>query len=154
MKKIVLICFAQLFIMCGSTKEASTSNDNFQVRDDFKSASENYTTSFLKAKNAVDKNKSVIILTQGFKGEKIVIKQNNKTIYSQYPITNLKKQYADSFSFLNNDDIVISDQYLKEDLVLESKKVSSYKFIYIMKESSNEKSSYKVTLSNTLRPLY
>ena len=140
--------------MCGSTKMTNTDKDNFQIRDDFKSASENYTNSFLKAKNAFDEDKSVIILTQGFKGEKVIVKQNGKTIYSEYPITNLKKQYAGSFSFTNTSDVTIYDEHTEKDVLLKSKKISDYKYIYIMKESSNEKAPYKITLSNTLRPLY
>lgn len=145
MKKIVFICLAQFFIMCSTTQ--------FQVRDDFKSVSENEKTTFLKNENATSKSKSVIILTQGFKGGKITAKQNGKTIYSQYPITNLKTQFADSFSFSNSSDIVLYDQFSKEELLLEAKKINSYKFVYIMKTLKGEQASYKVTLSNTLRPL-
>lgn len=125
----------------------------FNVRDDFKSVSEKEKTEFLKQKNATSNSKSIIILTQGFKGGKVVVKQNEKTIYSAYPITNLKTQYADSFSFVNTENITVNDQFAKEELLLESKKIKPYKFIYIMKETSNDKVSYKVTLSNTLRPL-
>lgn len=131
--------------MCSTTQ--------FQVRDDFKSVSEKEKTTFLKELNATSGLKNVVILTQGFKGEKISIKQNGKTIYSQYPISNLKTQYADSFSFTNTSDIVVYDHFSKEELLLESKKVKGYKFIYIMKELAKEKVTYKVTLSNTLRPL-
>lgn len=146
MKKILVIGITQLFIMCSTTTQ-------FQVRDDFKSASEKEKTAFLKEQNATSNSKSVVILTKGFKGEKVTVKQNGKTIYSSYPITNLKKQYADSFSFSNTSNILISDQFSKEELLLENKKINAYKFIYIMKEASNGKTSYKVTLSNTLRPL-
>ena len=131
--------------MCSTTQ--------FQVRDDFKSVSENEKTTFLKKENATAKSKSVIILTQGFKGGKITAKQNSKTIYSEYPITNLKTQFADSFSFSNSSDIVLYDQFSKEELLLEAKKIDSYKFVYIMKILKGEQASYKITLSNTLRPL-
>lgn len=145
MKKIVFICLTQLFVMCSTT--------NFQVRDDFKSVSSQEKNTFLKQKKATSTTKSVVILTNGFKGEKITAKQNNKTVYSAYPITNLKTKYADSFSFSNTESLIIHDSFSKKELLLESKKVNSYKFIYIMKTITNEKASYKVTLSNTLRPL-
>lgn len=145
MKKILILFVLPLFIMCSTTQ--------FNVRDDFKSVSEKEKNEFLKQKNATSNSKSVIILTQGFKGEKVVVKQNGKTIYTGYPITNLKTQYADSFSFQNNENIVVNDKFANEELLLESKKIKPYKFIYIMKETTNDKTSYKVTLSNTLRPL-
>ncbi|MDK2772982.1 MAG: hypothetical protein KYX68_12260 [Flavobacterium sp.] len=148
MKKIFIVTIAQLFMMC-----SSTSNSTFQTRDDFASASENYINSFLKSKNAFEKNKSVIILTQGFKGEKITATQNSKTIYSQYPITNLKRQYAASFAFDNQSLITIFDNFTKEEIVIEPKDASKHKYIYVMKKHEDNKSVFKVTLSNTLRSL-
>ncbi len=145
MKKIVFICLAQLFVMCSTT--------NFQVRDDFKSVSSQEKNTFLKQKKATSTTKSIVILTNGFKGEKITAKQNNKTVYSAYPITNLKTKYADSFSFTNTENLIIHDSFSKKELLLESKKVSAYKFIYIMKIITDNGASYKFTLSNTLRPL-
>lgn len=145
MKKIVFICLAQLLVMCSTT--------NFQVRDDFKSVSSQEKNTFLKQKKATSTTKSIVILTNGFKGEKMIAKQANKTIYSAYPITNLKTKYADSFSFTNKENLVIYDNFSKKELLLESKKVSAYKFIYIMKIITDNGASYKVTLSNTLRPL-
>lgn len=145
MKKIVFICLAQLLVMCSTT--------NFQVRDDFKSVSSQEKNTFLKQKKATSTTKSIVILTNGFKGEKITAKQNNKTVYSAYPITNLKTKYADSFSFTNTENLIIHDSFSKKELLLESKKVSAYKFIYIMKIITDNGASYKVTLSNTLRPL-
>lgn len=145
MKKILFICFAQLLIMCSTT--------NFQVRDDFKSVSKSEKNTFLKQKKATATTKSVVILTNGFKGEKITAKQASKTVYSAYPITNLKTKYADSFSFTNTENLIIYDNFSKKELLLESKKVSAYKFIYLMKTITDNGASYKVTLSNTLRPL-
>lgn len=99
------------------------------------------------------KTKSVIILTQGFKGEKITATQNSKTIYSQYPITNLKRQYAASFAFDNETSITIFDNFTKEEIVIEPKDATKHKYIYVMKKQVDNKSVFKVTLSNTLRSL-
>lgn len=145
MKKIIFLFVLPFLTMCSTT--------NFQVRDDFKSVSSQEKETFLKQKKATSKTKSVIILTNGFKGEKITAKQASKTAYSAYPITNLKTKYADSFSFINSENLIIYDSFSKKELLLESKKVSSYKFIYIMKTNTEKGDSYKITLSNTLRPL-
>lgn len=145
MKKIIFLFVLPFLTMCSTT--------NFQVRDDFKSVSSQEKETFLKQKKATSNTKSVIILTNGFKGEKITAQQNNKTVYSAYPITNLKTKYADSFSFSNTENLIIYDSFSKKELLLESKKVSSYKFIYIMKTTTEKGESYKITLSNTLRPL-
>lgn len=145
MKKIIFLFALPFLTMCSTT--------NFQVRDDFKSVSSQKKETFLKQKKATSNTKSVIILTNGFKGEKITAQQNNKTVYSAYPITNLKTKYADSFSFINSENLIIYDSFSKKELLLESKKVSSYKFIYIMKTNTEKGESYKITLSNTLRPL-
>lgn len=144
MKKLVFVCLAQLLIMC--------STNHFQVRDDFEIVSQKEKTAFLKTKNAVSNNKSVIILTQGFKGEKIIAKQNDKTIYSAYPITNLKAKYADSFSFENTENVLIKDNFSAKEINLNAKKIKKYKFIYIMKYKTDKKVHFKITLSNSLRP--
>lgn len=136
--------------MCGNTKGNNVTKDDFQIRDDFKSASENYTNSFLKNKNAFSDDKSVIIFTQGFKGEKIIVKQNSKSIYSEYTITNLKRQYAASFAFNNSLPITIFDNFSKHEITIEPKHSEKHKFIYVMKESNG---NFKITLSNTLRNL-
>jgi hypothetical protein len=91
MKKIALLLLCNLFILCSPIKT--------QVRDDFRSASDTERKSFLKNLNATDSNKSVLILTQGYKGEKIIATQGNKTVFSEYPITNLKTELAAYFSF-------------------------------------------------------
>lgn len=136
--------------MCGSTKGTNKTKDDFQIRDDFKSASENYTISFLKSKNAIDDDKSVLILTQGFKGEKIIVKQNSKSIYSEYALTNLKRQYAASFAFSNKSPISILNNNSKQEVTIEPKHSDKHKYIYVMRESDG---SFKITLSNTLRNL-
>ena len=51
-------------------------------RDDFRSASKTEIEKVQKEANAKNSNKSILFLTQVYKGEKIIISQNGKTIYS------------------------------------------------------------------------
>ncbi len=145
MKKLALLLLVPFLTMCGPT--------NTQVRDDFKSVSEKEKERILKEMNASSPTKSVLLFTQGFKGEKIIAKQNDKNVYSGYPISNLKTQYAASFSFINTSNLVINDTFSKEELVIETKKAQQHKFIYIKKEYKEGKAKYLITFSNTLRPL-
>jgi hypothetical protein len=145
MNKLLLLILCPLFIMC--------STQNTTVRDDFKSASETEKKEILKNTNATSTNKSVLVLTQGYKGEKIIASQENKNIYSEYPITNLKKQLADYFSFDNTKTLLIYDNFSKQEVIIESKMAVKHKFIYLKKVYKEGKAKYFITYSNTLRPL-
>ena len=61
-KTLILLTLALFLVRC-------TSTSSFNYRDDFKSLNEKETEAFLKSKSATGSNKSVIILTQGFKGD-------------------------------------------------------------------------------------
>ncbi len=94
-----------------------------------------------------------MLLTQGFKGEKIMIKQNDKTIYSSYPITNLNTKIADYIAFSNAYEVIVFDNFAKKEIQIPSDKSKKYKFIYLMKEYKDSNIKYSITYSNTLRPL-
>jgi hypothetical protein len=145
MKKITLILFCNLFILCSPIKTV--------VRDDFRSASTVEKEMFLKKLNATNSDKSVLILTQGYKGEKIIATQGNKTVFSEYPISNLKTELADYFSFESTKPLLIQDNFSKLEVNIEPKKASKYKFIYLRKEYKKSVATYQVTYSNTLRPI-
>jgi hypothetical protein len=145
MKKIILGAIACLFIMCSPIKT--------EVRDDFRSSTEQQKKVFLKEINGTSDSKSVLVLTKGYKGEKIIATQEGKTIYSKYPITNLKTHLADYFSFDNTKDLLIYDNFSKQEIIIESKKATKYKFIYLRKDYKKEGATYKVTFSNTLRAM-
>lgn len=147
MKKTVLLLTLALFLV------RCTSTSSFNYRDDFKSLNEKETQAFLKSKSATSDGKSVVILTQGFKGEQVTATQNNKTIYKQYPISNLKTKYADSFSFNNTSNLVIEDNFLKKQVTIPVKEAKEYKFVYVMIEGSGSDAKYKITFSHKLRPL-
>ena len=122
-------------------------------RDDFRSATDVENEKVLKEVNAKNSNKSILFLTQTYKGGKIIISQNGKTIYSEYPITNLNNRIATYLSFNNQQDLVIKDINSEKEVLIPIKKASQHKYIYLMKKINKGKFQYIITYSNTLRPL-
>lgn len=122
-------------------------------RDDFRSASKPEIEKVQKEVNAQNSNKSILFLTQVYKGEKIIITQKGKTIYSEYPITNLNNRIASYLSFNNQQDLVIKDISSKKEILIPTKKSSKHKYVYVMKKVTKGKFQFIITYSNTLRPL-
>ena len=122
-------------------------------RDDFRSASKTEIEKVQKDVNAKNSNRSVLVLTQTYKGEKIIISQNGKTIYSEYPITNLNNRIASYLSFNNQQDLVIKDIDSKKEILIPTKKASKHKYVYLMKKVTKGKFQFIITYSNTLRPI-
>ncbi|VXC26944.1 conserved hypothetical protein [Flavobacterium sp. 9AF] len=147
-KQIYIVILLFVFILGCKTKDVNT-----QYRDDFRSISEKEKEVFLKQYHATSSDKSVLILTQGYKGEKITAKQEEKPIYSNYPITNLKTKLADYFAFSNESNLFIYDQFSKKEIVIPSDKAKKYKFIYLLKKYKGDTADFSITYSNTLRPL-
>lgn len=145
MKKILLILLCNIFILCSPIKST--------VRDDFKSSSEETKDIFLKKANANSSEKSVLILTKGYKGEKIIAQQGNNVVYSGYPISNLKNHLAGYFSFENDKILIIVDNFAKQEIKIEPKKAKKHKFIYLNKSYEKGVAKYQLTFSNTLRSL-
>lgn len=146
MKNILFILLAFLLVMCSSPQ--------VEIRDDFKSVSEKKKVSFLKSKNGLSSSKSILLLTNGYKGENIVAKQNNITVYNAYPISNLKNNFADSFSFDNTSALVINDLFSKKQIIIKTQHSKKYKFIYLRKIYKNGKITFKISLSNSLYPFF
>ena len=122
-------------------------------RDDFRSASKTEVKNIQEEVGATSSSKSILILTQTYKGEKIIISQNGKTIYSEYPITNLNNRIASYLSFNNQQDLVIKDISSKKEILIPTKKSSKHKYIYLMKKVTKGKFQFIITYSNTLRPI-
>ena len=122
-------------------------------RDDFRSASKTEIENIQKEANAKSSNKSILFLTQIYKGEKIIISQNGKRIYSEYPITNLNNRIASYLSFSNQQDLLLKDNNSKKEILIPSKQSSKHKYIYVMKKVNKGKFQFIITYSNTLRPL-
>ena len=97
-------------------------------RNDFRSASKNEVKIIQEEVGATSSSKSILILTQNYKGEKIIISQNGKVIFSEYPITNLKSRIASYLSFNNQQDLVIKDiSSKKEGIILTTYEISCKK---------------------------
>lgn len=124
-----------------------------QVRDDFRSVSDQSRDSYLKGMNATAPNYAVIILTKGFKGENISIKNEDKSFYKAMTMSDLKSGIAKSVRIDNSKDLVIHDTFTGGEITLLSDHAKMFKFIYIMKNNANKETPFKVTFSNTLRPV-
>lgn len=122
-------------------------------RDDFRSASKTEVKNIQEEVGATNSNKSILILTQTYKGEKIIISQNGKVIFSEYPITNLKSRIANYFSVDTNFDVLVKDISTKKEIIIPASKIGKHKYIYLMKKGNKGKFQYVITYSNTLRPL-
>jgi len=149
MKKLIPILLITLSIglqSCNSTVKSV-------YRDDFRSASKAEVEKIHKEVNAKNSNKSILFLTQIYKGEKIIISQNGKTIYSEYPITNLNNRIATYLSFNNQQDLLLKDNNSKNEILIPSKQSSKHKYIYVMKKVNKGKFQFIITYSNTLRPI-
>lgn len=149
MKKLIPLLLITLSIglqSCNSTVKSV-------YRDDFRSASKAEIEKVHKDVNAKNSNRSVLVLTQTYKGEKIIVSQNGKTIYSEYPITNLNNRIASYFSFNNQQDLIIKDNSTKKEIIIPTKKASKHKYIYLMKKVNKGKFQFIITYSNTLRPI-
>lgn len=145
MRTIALFLFTLLFTMC--------STSNVQYRDDFRSVSESQKKQFLSDMNANGDNFSVLILTKGFKGELVTISNEKKTLYKGTTITNLGNGIAHSLRIDNTLPTTINDKISNKEVIIEPKKAQQYKFIYVMKDNAKTKNPYKITYSNTLRPM-
>lgn len=126
--------------------------DYAQVRDDFRSVTEKTKESYLAGMQASSSKYSVVILTQGFKGENIVVKNSAKTFFKGMAMSDLSNGIAKSIRVDNTDDFTVIDTYTNSEVVIESDHAKMFKFIYIMKNSSKD-NPFKVTFSNTLRPV-
>ncbi|MXN91222.1 hypothetical protein GR160_08270 [Flavobacterium sp. Sd200] len=157
MKKTALLLLFALFIFsCKSGSKTTGKSDKADVethyRDDFRSADAKEKSTLLKDLKATQANYSVLIFTQNFKGEKIVVSNAAKKLYSNYVISNLKTGIADKTRIDNTADTKIFDNLTKTEIVLPAKETAKHKFIYVMKNTGGN-STFMVTYSNTLRPL-
>ncbi|MFY8069845.1 MAG: hypothetical protein ACOVMG_07105 [Flavobacterium sp.] len=143
-----------IFIIIASVGLTSCNSTVKSVyRDDFRSASKTEVKNIQEEVGATSSSKSILILTQTYKGEKIIISQNGKVIFSKYPITNLKNRIASYLSFNNQQDLIIKDRNSRIEILIPTKKSSKHKYVYLMKKVSKRKFKFIITYSNTLRPI-
>ncbi len=155
MKTVYLAVVALLILSSCSSKAVVAEKKNYtvQYKEDFRSVNDQYEIDFLKSLDASGDEKSVIHFTQGYKGEKISATSNGKNVYTGYPLTNLKIQYASYFAFKNDADLIITDRFSGKQITIESKKAVKYKHIYVMKTGKGATAHFTITFSNTLRPV-
>lgn len=175
-KTFILLLITLLFIQCdtfnkvtgsnrksSSTKRSGTttastrssaSDYNIQYRDDFLAVSDKERADILKEMDATEEKYSLLVFTKNFKGEKIIVTgDDNKRLFSNYVISDVKRGYADKMRIDNTTDTKIFDNLTKKEIIIEAKKAQKYKFVYVQKDNANKKSPFLITYSNTLRPL-
>lgn len=155
MKKLLLLTALSFMLLNCSSKKSSAekaAEPVVQYRDDFKSVSENSKATFLKGLKATEEKYSVILLTKGFMGEEVKVFNGEKVLYKGNPISHLETGIAGYFRINNTIPTKITDKYSKKEAVIDSENAKKHKFIYIMKDNS-QTNPYKITYSNTLRPL-
>lgn len=157
MKNAVILLLIGLFAVgCSSKKkvaEEKKEEPTVQYRDDFRSVSDAAKKKFLTEMKATGETASVLILTKGFKGEKVVVANEKKQLYSGIPISNLSTGIAGYITIDNSVDTKITDELSKNGAVLDAKNAKKHKFIYVMKDPSQQGNPYVITYSNKLRPL-
>ncbi|UOK43485.1 MULTISPECIES: hypothetical protein [Flavobacterium] len=156
MKNAVILLLIGLFALgCSSKKKVAEEKKEpaVQYRDDFRSVSDAAKKKFLTEMKATGETASVLILTKGFKGEKVTVANENKLVYSGTPISNLSTGIAGYITIDNKLDTKIADELSKSEAVLDVKNTEKYKFIYVMKDPSRQGNPYVITYSNKLRPL-
>lgn len=140
--------------MCKTGNTAkSPAKAEVQYMDDFRSASDKEKTALLKKLNAAGKGYSVVIFTQNYKGAEITASNAKKRLYRGYPISNLKTGIAEQIRIDNSTDTKIQDTTSKAEAVITVKEAQKHKFIYVMKSPPGGESPFRITYSNTLRPL-
>ena len=157
MKNAIILLLIGLFVMgCSSKKkvaEERKEEPTVQYRDDFRSVSDAAKKKFLTEMKATGETTSVLILTKGFKGEKVIVSNEKKQVYSGTPISNLSTGIAGYVTIDNTVDTKIRDELSKNEVVLDVKNTKEHKFVYVMKDPSRQGNPYVITYSNKLRPL-
>lgn len=172
-KKILLLFLMSFFlVMCKAPKLASdrvdAQNDKKhkevekeetkdvyyteQVKNDFRAVSDGVRDKFLKDYKATEDKYSILFFTQGFFGEEVTVKNDDGQLFKGMVTTDKHSGLAQNMRILNTSDTKIYDKGTKKTIRIESAKAAKHKFIYVMKDVSNEDKPYKITFSDKLRP--
>src|SRR5690606_27720771 len=122
------------------------------VRNDFRSVSEQTKNKFLEGYKATEKQYSILFFTQGFTGEQIHVKNDKGSVFKGSVITNKKTGLAKNMRILNTSTNSIYDQPTNKTIFIDTRMAYQNKFVYVMKNLSNKKKPYKITYSTLLRP--
>ena len=171
-KKILLLSLISfLFVMCKAPKLATDKHNTKkerrdkeekeesknvyyteQVKNDFRAVSDGVRNKFLKDYKATEDKYSILFFTQGFYGEEVIVKNNDGQLFKGMVTTNKNTGLARNMRILNTAETEIYDKGTKKTIVIDSKKAGKHKFIYVMKDLSNDDKPYKITFSDKLRP--
>nr|WP_317631779.1 hypothetical protein [uncultured Flavobacterium sp.] len=162
MKKIVfLILLSTVIFSCTTTRTVTTKSgesievntNNVYFRDDFTKVSDQTKADFLSKHKANSDAYSMLILTSGYKGEIVKVNSTSSKIYEGTTYTVKSNGIAGYMRVKNSDDILITDDYTKQTALISADHLKKYKFVYVLKDNANKKQPYKITFSNSLRPL-
>lgn len=123
-----------------------------QVKNDFRAVSEGVKDKFLNDYNAAEARYSILFFTKGFHGEEITVKNAEGKIFSDMMTTSKSSGLARNMRILNTLETEIYDAGNGKTIYINSEMAQKYKFIYVMKDLSNEDIPYKITYSDKLRP--
>ncbi len=166
-KSIFLFILSFVFIACSTKKTINTTTDSkvstveekessasyVQFREDFTKVSETTKTKFLEKQKATATNYAVLFLTHGYKGEHVIVKSANKKYFEGTTYTVKSNDVAGYLRVKNDEDLIVTDNYTNKQAIIESKYLKEYKFVYVLKDNANKAQPYKITYSNSLRPL-
>lgn len=165
-KSIYLFILSFVFIACSTKKTINTSgvkdnkveeneavSSNVHFRDDFTKVSDITRTKFLEKQKATSQDYSVLFLTYGYKGEHVKVNSVSKKYFEGTTYTVKSNGVAGYLRVKNDEDLIVTDNYTNQQAIIESKYLKEYKFVYVLKDNSNKAQPYKITYSNSLRPL-
>jgi len=171
MKKLPYLLLLLLFAMCKTPQTVYNTNPSDkskkeernkkeerdiyyteQTKNDFRAVSEAVQKKFLNDYQAADEQFTILFFTQGFYGEVITVKNNDDVLYKDMVTTDKKTGLAKNMRILNTSETSIYDQATKKTIYIDMEKAAKHKFIYVMKDLSNEDKPYKITYSDKLRP--
>lgn len=169
LKKLPYIFFILLFAMCKTPQLVSSSNNKNdsakkenkkesteiyyteQTRNDFRSVSQKVQDKFLSDYNADEDGFAILFFTQGFNGEKVVVKNDEGTLFKGDVTTDKTTGLAKNMRIKSSVNTEIHDKETNKTFYINAKKAQKHKFVYVMKDSKSEK-PYKITFSDKLRP--
>lgn len=142
MKKSFILLIAFMLTMCTSPKVIYT--------DDLcKSVFEHTEDNFIDLLKATEKNYSVVIFTAVFKGEKIILKNNQEILYND-SIKDIGNGFSKAIRVDNRFDVEIKEIEKDYIFTLKREQLKDHKYIYIKKDMFKKKRPYTITYSNTL----
>lgn len=142
MRNILTYILILVFISCGNVKSVYET----KILD----SDINSIKNILDKSNAKDVNKTILVFTTGFEQDSLELSNENDVIYNK-SLNTMSTGMALAKVVDNNKSVKIRFYSNKrEDIILKSKKLKKYKFIYISK-NLNKNNQYLITYSNVYK---